>query len=148
MPGLILWKNREMDRLRRDMDRLLDRLWDDFCVPLFPRVPRELPFIDLSETEDFLLVKAEMPGVRPEDMEISITDDRLTVKGEMKQNLVDDEEGYQRRERRYGSFTRTIQLPCRVHIDDVEATYKNGILNILMPKCKPESAREVKIKVT
>ena len=147
MPGLIIWKNQEIDKLRRDMDRLFARLRDDFGMPLFPKIGRDVPFIDLSETEDDLIIKAEIPGIDPEDLDISITGDILNIKGEMKQEFVQDSENYHRVERRYGSFSRTIQLPCRVMTEDVKATYRKGILNIVMPKCKPETARALKIKV-
>lgn len=147
MPGLILWKKQEIDRLRRDMDRLLDRLWDDFRFPVLPRTAKEVPFIELSETEKTLIVKAEIPGVSPKDIDISITDDKLTIQGDFKTERIKEGEGYEKRERRYGRFTRTIQLPCRILMDDVEATYKDGILNIVMPKCSVE-ARQVRIRVT
>ncbi len=77
MAGLIVWKNQEIDKLRRDIDRLFDRLWDDFGVPLSTRIEREIPSIDLSETEDTLIIRAEVPGINPEDLEISITDNIL-----------------------------------------------------------------------
>ncbi|MFH1124114.1 MAG: Hsp20/alpha crystallin family protein [Pseudomonadota bacterium] len=147
MPELIIWKNQEIDRLKRDMDRLFARLRDDFCMPLFPRSVRETPFLDLSETDDTLVVRAEIPGAGPEDLEISLSNDRLTIKGEVKQDPVDEGEDYLRREKHYGFFSRTIQLPCKVLIEDVKASYKDGVLTILMPKCKPEAAREIKIKV-
>lgn len=147
MPGLIIWKNQEINKLRRDMDRLFARLWDDFGMPHFPRPSRDIPFIDLSETEDDLILKAEVPGINPEDLDISITDDILTIKGEIKQGFVKENENYHRMERRYESFSRTLQLPCRVMIEDVEATYKEGILTIIMPKCKPETSQRVKIKI-
>ena len=148
MPGLILWKNQEMDRLKRDMDRLFARLWDDFCMPAFPRIPRELPYIDLSETQDNLVISAEIPGADPEDIELSMTDDRLTIKGHVREALGVKADGGQARELRYGSFSRTIQLPCRIRLDDVEARYQAGVLHVVMPKCRPEKARGVKIKVT
>jgi HSP20 family protein len=147
MPGLIIWKNQEIDKLRRDMDRLFARVSDDFGMPLFPRIARDVPSIDLSETEDDLIIKVEIPGIDPEDLDISIAGDILSIKGEMKQGFIKESEDYHQMERRYGSFSRTIQLPCRVMIEDVEATYKKGILNIVMPKCKPETARALKIKV-
>ena len=147
MPELILWKNQEINRMKKDMDRLLARLWDDFSVPLFPRMTRETPFLDLSETEETLVIKAEIPGASPEDLEISINEDRLTIKGEVKQDQVDESEDYLRREKRYGFFSRTLHLPCKVLINDVKATYKDGVLSIVMPKCKPEPAREIKINV-
>jgi HSP20 family protein len=147
MPGLIVWKNEQMDKLRRDMDRLCSRVLDEFGMPLIPRIAREVPFMDLSETEDTLIIKAEVPGINPEELDISITDDTLSIKGETKQELVEESGDYHRTERRYGFFSRTLQLPCRIKIDDVKATYKKGILNIVMPKCKPEKAREIKVKV-
>jgi HSP20 family protein len=147
MPGLIIWKNQEIDKLRRDMDRLFARLWDDFGMPHFTRPSRDIPFIDLSETEADLILKAEVPGLKPEDLDISITDDILTIKGEMNLDLVRESENYHRMERRYESFSRSLQLPCRVIIEDVEATYKEGILTIIMPKCKPEISQRVKIKI-
>jgi HSP20 family protein len=147
MPGLIIWKNQEINKLRRDMDRLFTRLWDDFGMPHFPRAVRDVPFVDLSETEDDLILKAEVPGINPEDLDISITDDILTIKGEMKQELVKENENYHRMERRYESFSRTLQLPCRVMIEDVKATYKEGIVTIIMPKCSPEISQKVRIKI-
>ncbi|MFB0533339.1 MAG: Hsp20/alpha crystallin family protein [Desulfatiglandales bacterium] len=147
MPGLTIWKNQEINKLRRDMDRLFARLRDDFGMPHLPKIVRDLPFIDLSETEDDLIVNAEIPGINPEDLDISITEDILTIKGEMKQEFVEESENYHRMERQYGSFSRTLQLPCRVMIEDVKATYAKGILHIIMPKCKPERARAFKIKI-
>jgi HSP20 family protein len=131
MPELIVWKNKRMDKLRRDMDRMCTRVCDEFGIPLFLETAAELPSIDVSETEDSIILKAEVPDINPEDLDISITDDTLSIRGE----------------KRYGSFSRTLQLPCRIDLDDVKATYKEGILNIEMPKCKPEQAREIKVKV-
>jgi HSP20 family protein len=147
MPGLIIWKNQEINRMRRDLDRLFTRVWGDFGMPLYPRAARDAPFINLSETESNLIIKAEIPGMDPEDLEILITDNILTIKGEVKQELRTESENYHRIERRYGTFSRTLQLPCKVMIDDVKATYQKGILNIVMPKCRPEMIREVKIKI-
>ena len=148
MPELIIWKNQEINKLRRDMDRLFARLWDDFGMPHFQRPSRDIPFIDFSETKDNLILKAEIPGLNPEDLDISITDDILTIKGEMKREVVEESENYHRMERRYESFSRNIQLPCRVMIEDVEATYREGIVTIIMPKCKPEISQKVTIKIT
>jgi len=148
MPGLIIWKNQEIDRLKRDMNRLLSRFWDDFCIPVFPRPLSEGPFIDLSETEDRLILRAEVPGVKAEDLGISISDDMLTLTGEARQETVTDEESYQSTQRGFGYFSRTIQLPCKVQINDVKATFKDGLLSVVMPKCKPEPRREIKINVS
>jgi HSP20 family protein len=148
MPGLIIWKNQEMGRLKRDMDRLLARFFDDFAVPFFVRPFREGPFIDLSETQDRLILRAEIPGLSAEDLDITIDGDVLTVKGEAKQHVVTEKEGYLSSEREYGYFSRTIQLPCKVQIHEVKAIYKDGLLSIDMPKCEPEPSRQIKIKIS
>jgi HSP20 family protein len=136
-----------MDKLRRDMDRICTRVCDEFGIPLFLETAAELPSIDVSETEDSIILRAEVPDINPEDLDISITDDTLRIRGERKEKRVEEKGGVQRTERRYGSFSRTLQLPCRVDADDVKATYSEGILNIVMPKYKPEQAKEIKIKV-
>jgi HSP20 family protein len=148
MAGLIIWKNQEMGRLKKDMDRLLARFFDDFAVPFLGRAFKEGPFIDLSETEDRLILRAEIPGVTPEDLDISISGDILSLRGEARQGFVTEEEGYRSTEREYGYFSRTIQLPCKVRIHEVKATYKDGLLSIDMPKCEPEPSREIKITIS
>lgn len=147
MAGLIIWKNQEIDKLRRDMNRLFDRMWDDFGMPISGRVEREIPSIDLSETEETLIIRAEVPGINPEDLEISLTDNILTIKGEMKQAEIEEKGDYHRMERQYGFFSRTLQLPCKIVSEDVRATYKKGVLSIFMPKCEQPSTREIRIKV-
>jgi HSP20 family protein len=147
MPGLTLWKDQEIERMRRDMDRLFAKLWDDFGMPRFPRIIRRVPALDLSETEQNLIIRAEIPGIDPEDLDISVTEDQLHIKGVMKQESVREGDTYHRVERRYGSFSRDVQLPCRVMKEDVEATYREGILTIVMPKCTPEPARPFRVKV-
>jgi HSP20 family protein len=148
MSGLILWKKQEMDRMRKDMDRLIERLRDDFCVPFFPRISMEIPSFDLEESEDSLVLKAEIPGITPENLEVTVTDDELTVQGDLKQESVSNEHEYDRRESRYGFFSRTFQLPCKILVDDVKGSYKHGVLTVVMPKCKAESRRGIQIKVT
>lgn len=148
MSGLIVWKKQEMDRLRKDMDRLIERLRDDFCVPFFPRISMEIPSFDLQESEDSLVLRAEIPGITPENLEVTVTDDKLTIQGDLQQESVSNEDEYERKESRYGFFSRTFQLPCKIRVDDVKASYKHDVLTIVMPKWKAESPRGTKIKVT
>jgi HSP20 family protein len=147
MAELIVWKNQEIDRLRRDMDRLLNRFRDDFCSPLMLKVFREEPSLQLSETEDDLLLRAEIPDVLPKDLDITINDTLLTIKAEVRQETFSEGEDFRESTQSCSFFSRTVQLPCKVHVDEVQASYQDGILNIVMPKCKPETAREIKIKV-
>jgi HSP20 family protein len=147
MPELIIWKNKQMDKLRKDMDRICTRVCDEFGIPLFLETTGALPAMDVSETEDSVILRAEVPDIDPEDLDISITDDTLRIRGETRQEFVEESGGVQTMERRYGSFSRTLKLPCRIDLDDVKATYSEGILSVVMPKCSPEETREIKIKV-
>ena len=136
----------ELTSLRREMDRL----WENFFGerPL-PRIwEREwAPSLDVSETKDNFVVKAEVPGIDAKDIDISLTGDVLTIKGEKKQEKEEKEEDYHLVERSYGSFSRSVRLPAEVESDKIKASYKNGILNITLPKSEKVKAKEVKIKV-
>ena len=138
MARLILWKNQEMNRLWRDMDRIFERVCDDFGMGHMPIAGREFPIIDFIESKDTLTITAEIPGMNPEDFNVSITDNLLTIEGEMKKEIAEEADNYHRRERNYGFFSRTIELPCKVNLEDVNASYKKGILSVVMPKCEPE----------
>jgi len=148
MAELIIWKNQEIDRLKKDMDRLLARFRDDFCSPLLLKGFREEPYLEMSETQDDLLLKAEIPDVRPKDLDITNSDDLLTIKADVKEQTLAEGEGFRGRTQSRSFFSRTVQLPCKVHVDEARATYKDGILSIVMPKCKPETTRGIKIKVS
>lgn len=147
MAELILWKNQEMDRLKRDIDRLFFKLWDDFRMEPVTSLTRTAPFIDITEGKDSLTINAEIPGIDPDDIDVSIFDDTLTIKGEIKRESIRENESYYRRERSHGYFTRSLQLPCKILIEQVKASYKKGILSITLPKCKAEEPKAIKIKV-
>lgn len=145
MPGLIIWKNQHMNRLRKDIDRMFDRMWGEFGLPSAPPRGKGIPFIDLAETETHLILRAEIPGMDAKDFDIVVVDSSLTIKGETKQEISKGSTDVHRIERRYGSFSRTLHLPCKVEVDDIDATYTKGILKIVMPKCRPEPTRAVKV---
>jgi HSP20 family protein len=141
------WKPFEFDKLRREMDRL----WDSFFEGRPGRRIREegewLPSIDVSETKSDFVVKAELPGMEAKDIEISLNEGLLTIKGEKKQEIEEKEEGYHLIERSYGSFTRSIRLPKEVQSDKINASYKNGVLKVILPKSEEAKKKEIKIKV-
>ncbi len=148
MPGLITWKDREISRLKRDIDRLLEALWVDFCRPVLPKTRREAPFLDLSESQESLMITAEIPGVDPKDLDVSITEDVLTIRGTMKREQYREHEDFYEVQRSHDSFSRSVRLTCHVNVDDVSATYKDGMLRINLPKCKPEQGRTIKVRAT
>ena len=145
---LALWRPfREMERMRREMDRL----WDSFFEER-PRLRMEeagewMPSLDLSETDNDIIVKADLPGIDPKDIDISLANDVLTIKGEKKQEREEKDENYHIIERSYGSFTRSLRLPRDVQSDKISASYKNGVLKVVLPKSEEAKAKEIKIKV-
>ena len=145
MSDLMIWRNQQLNRLKRDMDRMLDRMWGEFGLSLSPKTTRVLPYLDLAETGEELVLKVEIPGVDPEDLDINVNEDIIEIKGESKQEILNDAKNFHRTERRYGSFSRSVRLPCRVMVDDVKAVYKKGILEITLPKCKAQKSKNVKI---
>ena len=148
MRELTVWKQQEIDKLRRDMDQLFRRFRKELGIPRYLIEVAESFSVDLSETENTLTVKAELPGIKPEDIRISVTEDTLTLKGETGEETIESAEGYRRIEKRSRTFSRTVSLPCRVLTENVKATLKNDILQIVLPKCKPKEARSVKIDLS
>ena len=142
---MIPWRARkELEALRREMDRL----WEGFFGErAFEPIEKWSPALDLAETKDNLVVKAELPGIDPKDISIDLSGDVLTVRGEKKQEKEEKEENYHLIERRYGSFTRSIRLPVKIDEEKIKASYKNGVLKIVLPKSEEVKKKEIKIKV-
>jgi len=133
----------------RSLRRHADRLFDDFSPGsrLIPWESAEFVFpLDVYETEESLVVKAPLPGVRPEDVDISITDDVLTIKGEAKSEEEVKRENYHRRELRYGSFCRSVPLPTQVEHGKAEAVFEQGILTVTLPKTAEVKPKTIKVK--
>lgn len=103
--------------------------------------------VDLYETDDEIVVEASLPGVKPDELQVSVTGDTLTVKGETKAEH-EEEPNYYRKERRYGSFQRVLTLPVEVDSDKAHATFENGVLNLRLPK-KPEArSKTIEVKAS
>jgi len=140
MSELTLWKKQELDKLRKDMDLLFRRFRRGFGVPRTLLEAAESFSTEFSETEEMLVLSTDLPGIKPEDIEISVTEDTLNLKAETREDSVNTEENFQRIEKRSCSFSRSISLPCRIIAEEVKATYKDEILKIELPKCKPKKA--------
>jgi HSP20 family protein len=138
---------KDFDRMRKEMDRL----WGSFLEAGSRRRGEDgsewYPSLDITETKNEVVVKAELPGMDPKDIDISLSDGMLTIKGEKKQEREEKEENYHLVERSYGSFTRSVALPKEVKHDKISASYKNGVLKIVLPKSEEAKQKEVKIKV-
>jgi HSP20 family protein len=144
-PIQFLWESR-FPSLRESMDKL----FEDFFGQTGFQPPREghwLPAVDIHETKKDVVVTMDIPSVDPQEVTISVVDNRLAVRGEKrKEEELKDEECF-RSERFYGSFQRIIQLPADVVPDKAKATYKDGVLKITVPKSAKVVAKEVKIEV-
>lgn len=149
--ALIPWKHRSEDRpvagLQREMNRLFDDFFGrDFGIEPFRGPGQWMPALDVSETDKAVIVKAELPGLDVKDVEVSITGSVLTVRGEKKDEKEQKTRNYHRIERTYGSFERVVQLPCPVKNDQTQATFKNGVLTIELPKSEQVRSKSVQIK--
>jgi len=102
--------------------------------------------VDIYETKDDVVVKASLPGVKPEDIEVSVVGDTLTIKGEVKEEKDIKEENYIRKERRYGSFCRSFTLPVSVDADKATAEFENGVLTLTLPKAEEVKPKTIAIK--
>jgi HSP20 family protein len=139
----------EMVSLRSAMDRLFE---DSFVSPLSWRTLASgsngesiAPPIDVHQTPDEIVVTASLPGIRPEDVDITMTGQTLTVRGELKADETIGRDQYLYRERRYGSFSRSLQLPVRVEGDRAEATFEHGVLTLRIPKSEEVKPRQIRI---
>ena len=105
-----------------------------------------MPTVDISETENGYEIRAELPGVSEDDVNVSITDNVLTVKGEKRQEAETEGKNYHRVERRYGNFQRRFTLPSEVETDDIKAEFSDGVLTLAIPK--PEAVKPTEIPIT
>jgi HSP20 family protein len=130
-----------MDRLQRDMNRLFNQY-----SPTRLQTAPSYPAINIWTNEDGQFVSAEMPGVQVEDIDINVNDNVLTISGQRSLDEVPEDAQFHRRERGYGEFSRNIQLPYAVELDKVEASFKDGILKIMLPKAEAEKPKQIAIK--
>jgi HSP20 family protein len=133
--------------LQQEVNRLFDRFFDDFDLePSSWRSDLESfhPRVDVSEADDEIEIRAELPGVDEKDIEVSVSNDAVTLKGEKREEKEEKHRDYYRREQSYGSFHRVIPLGGDVDADKAEASFKHGVLKVTLPK----SARAQKKKIT
>jgi len=106
------------------------------------------PPLNITETEDDLVVRAELPGIDPKEIDISATTDSLTLRGERKVVSVGEEANYHQTEREFGTFRRVINLPTKINTDKINASYKNGILTVTLPKAEEVKPKQIVIKTS
>jgi len=136
----------EMVSLRDAVSRLLE---DSFIRPAAWPLPFEGPAwsmpVDVIETKDNIIVKAAVPGVKPDEIDLSVTGDTLTIKGETKVEEKFEEGSYLRKERRFGAFQRTLTLPTNVVADKARAEFENGVLTLTLPRTEEVKPKAIKV---
>ena len=132
--------------LRNAMDLLFE---DSFVTPRFGWIAPASAAgmaLDVYETKERVVVKAALPGIKPEETEVTITGDTLTIRGESKKENEIKEENYIRKERHFGSFARSVTLPAGLEADKAEATFENGVLTLKIPKSEQVKPKSIKVK--
>lgn len=135
------------------MHEEIDRLFDEFMPQLSPQRETEfrpglLATVDVSETDDAIEVKADLPGIEQKDIDLSLRNGSLFIRGERKHAVEEKKKNYYRAERSYGAFSRGIPLPCEVDENRIDARFENGVLTVRLPKspAAKESERKISIK--
>jgi HSP20 family protein len=144
---------REFTDLKREMDCLFDEFFGRRTLPskarkVFPTSESYFPLVDIYEKADEIVIKAGVPGVEKDDIEITFQENTLTIKGERKRDSEVRDEDYYYSEQRYGIFSRSIALPGGLSPEDMKASYKNGILEIAIPKSEKREPRRIEVQVS
>ena len=144
--ALIRWDPiRDLDSLQSDMNRLFDRFFEGGRNANGGATRRWIPPMDLVESEDHLVLRADLPGMREGDVDIEIKDGVLTISGERKSEHEEKGEGFHRVERAFGRFSRSLSLPDGVDANKVAATFQDGVLEVKVPK--PEETKPMRVQI-
>lgn len=143
-----MWRDpfEELKRLERRITRLFDELWSERAALPAPEIGVREPYADIIEKDREIKVVVEMPGVEKQDIKINATENSLEVSAEVKKEEKEEKEGYVRRERRFSKFYRAFTLPAEVDPSKAKATFKNGILEVTLPKKKVEKKTEIRVE--
>jgi HSP20 family protein len=139
---------RDFMRMEREMEDLFGRFFRDWPgAGTTTEGPGWVPDVDMLDKPDEILVRADLPGLEQKDVDVTVQDGTLTVRGERKEERVEKEEGYYLCERRAGAFARRFTLPPGVEADKIKATFKNGVLEVHIPKSKEVKGKKIDVKV-
>lgn len=147
--ALIRWQPRELFDLRREVDRLFESVWGgngenaEYARPAVWR-----PSVDIAETESDFIVTVDLPGISREDLDVTVVNNRLTIKGERRKDSESKERNVHRVERTYGTFTRDFDLPTAVNAEKITASYKDGVLTVMVPKAEEAKPKQIEVKVS
>ena len=142
--SLMRWEPfQELRRMREEMDRMFEGMMPS---PTWA-APMMAPAVDVYEKDGNIIVKADVPGLKKDDLEVTATEDSISLKGEFKKEEKVEEQGFYRQERRFGRFFRTIPMPTAINPDQVKASFKEGVIEVTAPKAEAEKAKEKKVPI-
>ncbi len=133
-------------RLRREMDELLGRFFGEGSMIASLGSRQFVPCLEMRETDEAIEITAEVPGLAPGDLEVTLRDNLLEIKGEKVQEVQEEEGDRHLSERRYGSFRRQVKIPVEVNHEKLSATHRNGLLKVRLPKASPGKATTIEVK--
>lgn len=142
MHDLTAWKENEINRLRQDLDAIFKRRCRDFGISLFTEGPEMQ--INMTETDTELILTAEISGIRPEDIEISASEDSIVIEGTCRSENVTEDDAFRKVETQSSAIRRRIALPVRIRVEEIQAEYENQRLKIVIPKCDLSKKRSIK----
>jgi HSP20 family protein len=144
----------DLDRWERDAERMMEQFFGRTMMPWWPKgwfrsepMAVNAPIVDVYVDKDDVVIKAELPGMEKDDIEVNLSNHSLTLKGEKKRKEKIKEENYYCSERIYGSFSRALELPSDVQGEKVKASFTNGVLEIRLPIAETAKAKSIKVKV-
>lgn len=155
-PNLVIIRSKDMALVRLNpwqefnaMQRQINRLFDEETLPtaFLNRGLSRVPAAELKETEDAILLLLELPGIEPKDLDLQVTENAVYLSGERKSEAKSEDKGVIKSEFHYGKFQRVIPLPARIQNTNVTADYKDGILNLTLPKAEEEKNKVVKVNL-
>ena len=147
MTSITTWKPlHDLFSTRREIDRIFDNFFGNQGISRSTTDSTWAPPVDVVDAEDHVEFRAEVPGLSKGDVQVSVTENVLTIKGEKKGESENKNVGYHLVERSYGQFQRSFSLPMNLRTDDIDASFKSGVLTISVPKTKKEEAKEIPIR--
>ena len=149
--NLIPWRRKAGEEhpiagLREEMNRLFDSFWQGDFLPESLSLGRGFPNVEVSETDADIVVRADLPGMEAKDVDVSLSGDVLTIKGERKEEKEEKEKAYHYKEMRYGSFSRSVRLPATVDVEKISAECKKGVLRITLGKSEVAKSKKIAIE--
>ena len=146
--ALVRWQPTALFDLRNDMNRVFDTFRSNGPTSEAPSLAKWRPAVDIAENDNEYIINADLPGINREDLGVTVDDGRLTLRGERRQVSEENNESVHRVERVYGTFTRTFDLPGAVNADRIEATYRDGVLKVTVPKAEEAKPKQIEVKIS